>query len=260
MGSVAFQGLILFAKALPIALLVVAARFVFHKVFGFGEIMSFSDSAAVLTGAALIIGFMLAGVIADYKEAEKLPANIGGALVLLDQLAVSGCGLQGQDTGWVRARLAGVANRIEDWFLGRAPDDALDAVQAEVFSVIVDVEKGGCSAPYIVQMLTRANELAGTMQRVMVIRNSSFIKAGYALMTILIGIVLVLLVIVDFPSEFAQWLVCGALAMVYVDLLLLVRDLDNPFGYADHGGRGSGADVDPAPLVNAVRALNSPTS
>ena len=257
--SIAFQGLILFLKALPVALLVVAARYLFHNVFGFSEIMSFSDAAAVLTGAALIIGFMLAGVIADYKEAEKMPASIGGALLMLDQLAASGLALQGKDSGWVRARLAAVAIRIDDWFFGRVPDDSLGAVQNEVFSVIVDVEKEGCSAPYVTQLLNRANELAGALQRVMVIRNSSFIRAGYALMTILVTIVLVLLVIVDFPSEFAQWLVCGALALVYTDLLLLVRDLDNPFGYAAHGGRGSGADVDPSALTSAVRMLNSST-
>jgi len=255
--SVVYQGLILFVKALPVALLVVAARYVFHKVFGFSDIMSFSDAAAVLTGAALIIGFMLAGVIADFKEAEKIPANMGGALLMLDQLAASGLALQDKDSGWARARLAAVANRIDDWFFGRVPDDSLNAIQNEVFCLIVDVEKQGCSAPYVTQLLNRANELVGSLQRVMVIRNSSFIKAGYALMTILVSVVLVLLVIVDFPSEFAQWLVCGALALVYTDLLLLVRDLDNPFGYRAHGGRGSGADVDPAAFTNAVRILNS---
>ena len=92
----------------------------------------------------------------------------------------------------------------------------------------------------------------------MSIRNTQFIKAGYALMTILVAVVLILLIIADFPSDVAQWVVCGALSLVYTYLLLLVRDLDNPFGYGDNKGRGSGADVDLSPFTSALDLLKRP--
>jgi hypothetical protein len=137
-------------------------------------------------------------------------------------------------------------------------DEEVVETQGDLFEIIVEVEKVGCTAPYITQMLQRATEAAGAVQRAMSIRNTQFIKAGYALMTILVAVVLILLVIADFPSEVAQWTVCGALSLVYTYLLLLVRDLDNPFGYGDNNGRGSGADVDLSPFTSALDLLKRP--
>jgi len=256
--TVLTEGLTLLVKALPVAILVMVLRFVLHDVLDINGIMGFGDAAAVLTGTALIIGLMLAGVISDYKEAEKLPGVIGGSMLIFDRLAKSGLGSQGNDSGWVRPRLATIGTGIDDWFHGRITDEQVVEQQGELFEIIVEIEKAGCTAPYITQMLQRATEAAGAVQRAMSIRNTQFIKAGYALMTILVAVVLILLVIADFPSEVAQWTVCGALSLVYTYLLLLVRDLDNPFGYGDNNGRGSGADVDLSPFTSALDLLKRP--
>lgn len=256
--TVLTEGLTLLVKALPVAILVMVLRFLLHDVLGVNDIMGFGDAAAVLTGTALIIGLMLAGVISDYKEAEKLPGVIGSSLLLLDRLAESGLGGQGKDSGWVRPRLATIATQIDEWFHGRITDEQVVDQQGELFQVIVEVEKAGCSTAYITQMLARATDASGAVQRAMSIRNTQFIKAGYALMTILVAVVLILLIVADFPSEVAQWTVCGALSLVYTYLLLLVRDLDNPFGYADNNGRGSGADVDLSPFTSALALLKRP--
>lgn len=256
--TVLSEGLKLLAKALPVAILVMVLRFVLHDVLGINGIMSFGDIAAVLTGTALIIGLMLAGVIADYKEAEKLPGVIGGSLLILDRLAKSALGSQGNDSDWVRPRLASIGTEIDDWFHGRISDDQIVEAQGELFEIIVEVEKAGCTAVYLAQMLARATDVAGAIQRASSIRKTQFIKAGYALMTILVVVVLILLVVSDFPSEIAQWTVCGALSLVYMYLLLLVRDLDNPFGYGGNSGRGSGADVDLSPFTSALDLLKRP--
>jgi hypothetical protein len=252
------EGLTLLLKALPVAILVMVLRYLLHDVLGIEGIMSFGDAGAVLTGTALIIGLMLAGVIADYKEAEKIPGVIGSSLLIFERLAEAGLSSQEKDSGWVRPRLAAIGTEIDNWFYGRITDGQVVEQQGELFKTIVEVEKAGCSTTYIVQMLVRATEAAGAIQRAMSIRNTQFIKAGYALMTILVAVVLILLVIADFPSDVAQWVVCGALSLVYTYLLLLVRDLDNPFGYGDNKGRGSGADVDLSPFTSALDLLKRP--
>lgn len=256
--TVLTEGLKLLVRSLPVAILVLVLRFILHDVLGINGIMGFGDAAAVVTGTALIIGLMLAGVIADYKEAEKLPGVIGTSLIIFDRVATSALGSQGNDSDWVRSRLASIGTEIDAWFHRRISDDQVVEQQGELFEVIVEVEKVGCTAVYSAQLLARATEVAGAIQRAMSIRNTHFIKAGYALMTILVAVVLILLVIADFPSEVAQWTVCGALSLVYTYLLLLVRDLDNPFGYGDNNGRGSGADVDLSPFTSALDLLKRP--
>jgi len=244
-------------KALPVAIIVLILRWILHYGFDVNGLMSFSDATSVLTGATVIVGLMLAGVVADYKESEKLPSAIGGSLLAINSLANAALATKGVDTAFIRPRVAQVADTINDWFYGRVGDDQIQVAQAMVSELIIDVEKEGGGAHYLARLLATASELGAALQRVMVIRNTMFIQAGYALMKILVGIVLVLFVLVDFPSESAQWLVIGALSLAYTYLLLLVRDLDNPFGYGEHDGRGSGADVDLAPFTRAYRELNA---
>ena len=70
----------LILRALPVAILVLVLRYVVHNALDIQGIVSFSDAGAVITGATIIVGLMLAGVIADYKESEKLPSVVAGAL------------------------------------------------------------------------------------------------------------------------------------------------------------------------------------
>lgn len=251
------QGLLLAVKALPVAITVLPLRWILHYGFGVNGLMSFSVAAAVLTGATVIVGLMLAGVMSDYKESEKLPLVIGGSLLAINSLAHGALATKAVDTAFIRPRLAQVAETINEWLYDRVGDDQIPIAQGVVSELIIDVEKAGSSTHYLTRLLIHSSELGVALQRVMVIRNTMFIKAGYALMTILVGIVLILFVLVDFPSEFAQWLVIGALSLAYAYLLLLVRDLDNPFGYGEHGGRGSGADVDITPFTKAYQQLTA---
>ena len=251
------QGLLLVIKALPVAIIVLLLRWILHYGFDVNGLMSFSDAGAVLTGATVIVGLMLAGVMADYKESEKLPSAIGGSLLAINSLACGALATKGVDAAFIRPRLAQVAEIINEWLYGRVGDDQIPVAQGKISELIIDVEKAGAGTHYLTRLLISASDLGAALQRVMVIRNTLFIKAGYALMKILVGIVLILFILVDFPSEFAQWLVIGALSLAYTYLLLLVHDLDNPFGYGDNNGRGSGADVDITPFTRAYQDLTS---
>ena len=52
-----------------------------------------------------------------------------------------------------------------------------------------------------------------------------------------------------------SWIAPSVLSLAYGYLLLLVRDLDNPFGHGENNGQGSGADVDIRPVLLAVQQL-----
>jgi len=63
------------------------------------------------------------------------------------------------------------------------------------------------------------------------------------------------LAVVTFPSPIMSWIAPSVLSLAYGYLLLLVRDLDNPFGHGENNGQGSGADVDIRPILLAVQQL-----
>jgi len=247
----------LLVKALPVVVAVLAGRWVLFEMADVGEIVSFGEAGAVITGVTLIMGFMLAGVLADYKESERLPGVIASALNGFHSVAVGGLSTKDLDTSWARARILASVDAICDWFTTGSRDEVMWSAQADLSVVIVEAEKKGMGTHYVGRLLTLNGELSNTLSRIAVIRNTSFIQAGYVLMSFLVAVMMVLLAVVDFPSTVMSWIAPAVLSLVYTYLLLLVKDLDNPFGHAENGGQGSGADVDLAALLSVQRALHA---
>lgn len=245
----------LLLTTIPVVVAVLGLRYLVHNVAGINEIVSFSDAGAVLTGASIIVGLMLGGVMADYKESEKLPAMLAGGLSGFEGLAIRGLQVKDLDTSWVRPRITKIGTAINDWLYGRISDDEMFEKTGDSSQLIVDLEKAGVPTHYLARLFIANGDMGGALSRISVIRNTSFIKTGYALMELLIAIVLGLLVIVDYPKPTVQWVVSGVLAAAYSYLVLLVKDLDNPFDYGANNEQGSAADVDLSPWKKVFNGL-----
>ena len=243
--------------ALPAVLAVMVLRYVLQEVFDIGEVATFGEVGSVITGVTLILGFMLGGVLSDYKESEKLPASVAAALAGFRSTAHSGLLAKDLDVSIINARISKVANAIAGWFVGTNSEDEMWAAMSDFPALIVDLEKAGMASHYVGRLMVLNGELNATLNRVAVVRNTSFVQSGYVLMTILVLVLQGSLAIVTFPSSIMSWIAPSVLSLAYAYLWLLVRDLDNPFGHSENDGKGSGADVDITPLLTVVRALNS---
>lgn len=69
----------LMLTCLPITLAVVLLKIGVVKGLGYVGLVDFSDIGLVITGGIFLIGFMLAGTMADYKESEKIPAHMANS-------------------------------------------------------------------------------------------------------------------------------------------------------------------------------------
>ncbi|MEI6298605.1 MAG: hypothetical protein WCP50_03320 [Actinomycetota bacterium] len=243
--------------ALPAVAAVLVLRYVLREVFDIGEVATFSEVGSVITGVTLILGFMLGGVLSDYKESEKLPASVAVALAGFHSTAYSGLLAKDLDVSLIDVRIQKAANAITGWFVGNNSEEEMWNSLTDLPALIVDLEKAGMATHYVGRLLLLNGELQATLNRVSVVRNTSFVQSGYVLMSILVLVLQGSLAIVSFPSSIMSWIAPSVLSLAYAYLWLLVRDLDNPFGHSENDGKGSGADVDITPLLSAVRALNS---
>ena len=243
--------------ALPAVIAVLVLRYFLQEVFEVGEVATFGEIGSVITGVTLILGFMLGGVLTDYKESEKLPASVAVALSGFRSTAHSGLLAKDLDVSMINARISKVANAIAGWFVGTNSEEEMWNSLSDFPALIVDLEKAGMASHYVGRLMVLNGEINATLNRVAVVRNTSFVQSGYVLMSILVLVLQGSLAIVSFPSSIMSWIAPSVLSLAYAYLWLLVRDLDNPFGHGENDGKGSGADVDITPLLNAVRALNS---
>lgn len=241
--------------SLPVVVAVLAARFLLHETWEIGEVASFGEIGSVITGVSLILGFMLAGVLTDYKKSERLPALVAGALLGVANTLTSALEVKDLESGEARHRVASFSETVVDWLHGRVDDAVMWAAHADISRAVTDAERRGIGTHYVGRLLAVNGELTATLNRIAVIRNTSFIQSGYVLMTFLVAVLQLSLVVVSFPSTVMSWLAPAVLSLAYAYLLLLVRDLDNPFGHGENGGAGSGADVDLSPVTNVAHVL-----
>ena len=260
-GSSKYQNIVnrfrLVLAALPAVAAVLILRYVLQEIFDIGEVATFGEIGSVITGVTLILGFMLGGVLTDYKESEKLPATVAVALSGFRTTARSGLLVKDLDASMIDSRIANVANVIAGWFTGSHTEEQMWVALSDFPVLIVDLEKAGIASHYVGRLMVLNGELNVTLNRIAVVRNTSFVQSGYVLMTLLVLVLQGSLAIVSFPSSIMSWIAPSVLSLAYAYLWLLVRDLDNPFGHSENDGKGSGADVDISPILLAARALNS---
>jgi len=93
------------------------------------------------------------------------------------------------------------------------------------------------------------------MTRLDVIRHTTFIQTGYALLEVFVCVALGLLVFAHFKTTTAEYVVIASISLVYIYMIRLIRDLDNPFDYNPDGSVSGAADVSYFPLTEVKKRL-----
>jgi hypothetical protein len=236
----------LMLTTLPFAIVILLLTYTRTQLFAIPPLFEFSDTSPIITVTALVIGFMLSGVMADHKEGEKLPAEIACALQ-----AIEDC-IQADATHLTDTDLTNLKNyhqilcqSILNWFFNREnAENSYTALRAIV-------KAQGTPPSFKINVLKNIDALRRSITRVDVIRRTEFIKTGYALLEVFVTLTLALLVFANFKNSIAQYCIIGSISLVYVYMIRLIRDLDDPFDYAPNGNAGA-SEVDCYPIIEAI--------
>ena len=216
------------------------------------------DANPLLSGlvAAMVflLGFLLAGTAADYKEAERLPGEIAASLdTIADECLVVHAEKGIPAAADTVAALRSLARAIPDWLQHRKEfDDVLAEVRGlnAPFLVFTPITLPG----FVTRLKSEQAFLRKTLIRIDAIRTTSFVAAGYAIAELTGTLLLVGLLLSDIGELGESLFFTGVIALLMTYLFLLVRDLDDPFGYAK--GEEGVADVSLKPLEDVARRLD----
>lgn len=214
--------------------------------------------SGLVAAMVFLLGFLLAGTAADYKEAERLPGEIASSL---DTMADE-CLLVHADKGEPRAlaaveQLEALARTIRDWLYHQRPfADVLGQVRAlnGPFLVMTPLAQPG----FVTRLKSEQAALRKTLIRIDAIRTTSFVAAGYVIAELTGTLLLLGLLMSDIGPAAESLFFTGVISLLMTYLFLLVRDLDNPFGYAK--GQEGVADVSLKPLEDVAERLGQLTA
>jgi hypothetical protein len=233
---------------LPIVILIVIARLVMEKAFGLTGWVDFSDVSAVLTAGAFLIGFMLAGTLADFKESEKLPSELATTLETIEDLITMSEVKKGFDAKAARKALFAVTDATVGWFARRRPANdvyaAIDAMNPQFQAM--DAAGATAHANRSVVFMNTVRRIVG---RIDVVSRTGFLASGYAILEIIVAVIIVLLLASKFKTLVAEYTLITFISLVYIYMLRLIRDVDDPFEYSSDLVRRGAAEVDLFPIT-----------
>src|SRR5262245_5961059 len=127
----------LMLTTLPWVALIAGVAVVRDYVLHLKGVIEFGSVAPVLAAVALIAGFMLAGVLSDYKESEKIPGDISTTLETIGDNVETVLALnKDADLSDFRPRFSALVGIIEDWFMHRVSTEKCYGALTEFREVI----------------------------------------------------------------------------------------------------------------------------
>ena len=220
----------LFLKVLPLTALFALAKVGVHTL-GF-EPWEFDSLTGSLFGAStFVLAFVLSGTLAAYNASEDMVVQFINAAESIDDINNYVARLQpGLETARLTSCLVDLLGQLTQWLANQVGLEMIEARLADLNQILADLRLNSGdsvvdrSLPELARMRILVNRMATN-------RDSDFLGPAYAMLEIfLVGAVVALLLIG--AERFSENMVVSCFLFTsFTYLLLLIRDLDNPFQY-----------------------------
>lgn len=241
-------------KIMPVMIMVALLKFLAHKLRF--EIMDLNALfTSLVAGTIFLIGFLISGVLSDYKESEKLPSDLAASLKSLfdDTYTI----YQGKNSASARRFLdfqKTLTISLTDWFYKKERTKSMMAKIAMMNDFFIDFDKEGIAPPYIVKMKNEQNNIRKILMRIDTIRDTDFISSAYAIVEAMGFLVAFGLIIMRLEPFYSSMFFTLLVTFLISYMIFLIRDLDNPFDYAANGETGT--EISLKPLYDHETAID----
>jgi hypothetical protein len=220
---------------LPLVVVAGAAKLGVHAL-GWDTVELNPLYSALFTATVFLLGFLLAGTLVDYKESERLPGDISSQV----QTIVDECLILHQAKGEPAVErclneLQNLARDLNDWLRGKHRQErvlrSIDMLSNHFF----DLEEAGMQATYLNRLKLIQADIRRMVIRIQIIRETSFVMAGYAIAQLVSVVLITGLLFVDVkPFATSIFFVCMISFFLWY-MIFLIKDLDDPFDYSGSG-------------------------
>jgi hypothetical protein len=247
----------LMLTSLPLVLIVLAAKLSLTEYAGFAGILEISEIGLILTGGIFLIGFMLAGTMADYKESEKIPAELASGLESLEEtLLLAANSKNSLNAKTLKSNLFVISGNIHNWMMKKISYEQLSQAFTDFNKTIYSLDQAGVAPPIVTKTLNELQAVRKSVSRINVISRTGFLSTGYALLELLILLIIILMMITKFKTLEAEIIIVFFITLIYTYMYRLIKDIDDPFEYAEGKERGA-AEVPLTPLTEYITKAKS---
>ena len=184
---------------------------------------------SVLAGGVFVLGLIVAGTLADYKEAERVPAEITAALTNIhDDAAAFKEAFPDLDL----ERLEDTLFRIVAAFHHDLGDDrsteTLEAVD-DLNASFLEFDRIGVPATYTSRLRGEQGALRRSVLRVYHVQRTEFLPSAYLLIQSIVVIIITVLAFMEIEPTYEAVIILAFISFFFISLLRLLHIMDRPF-------------------------------
>jgi hypothetical protein len=215
-------------QALAALVVLGAAKAATHS-FGLEPLELNSLFTSVIGGAVFVFGLILAGTLADYKESERIPAEMAAVVA---SIAEDGryCAEQfpAFDEPALRSRLRALlaAFRAD---LGQPGARSALAALAQLTPSFIEMERVGLPANHVVRLKGEQATIRRTLLRVYYIQKIDFLPSAHNFVRSLVALIIGLLLFTSIEPPALGIALVGFIGYLFTYILRLLKTLDTPF-------------------------------
>ena len=237
----------LMVTTFPLTLIVVVVKVLLETTFQFPGLVDFAEISLVITGGIFLMGFMLAGTLSDYKESERIPAEMACTMESMEDTFRLAWTFKPQfDLKACLIQLHDLTETILKYFHHQETEETVYRKLDAITEIAVFVERTGMGSTTSWVKREQAN-LRQLFARMSVIKRTHFISTGYAFLEVLTVVILGLLLISRFDNLIISIILVSFISQIFVYMVSLIKDIDHPFEYPV-SGKVRAADIDLFPL------------
>jgi hypothetical protein len=243
----------IFYRVLPYLALLVLAKLVLHW-FNLEQISINALFSGLIGANVFLMGFLLSGVLADYKESERIPGEMSAILLTLaDEFQSIHRRTCSPDAMAALQHVRDLGLAIHRWLYKQERSSVVMGRITRLNDYFLAVE-GLTQANFIARLKQEQSALRKTIIRIHTIRETDFISSGYFIASSTTVLLLLGLAFARIEPFYESLFFMVVVSYLLLFLMFLIRDLDNPFGYYEGG---SSEDVSLKPLEDALADLQA---
>lgn len=217
-------------KIIPLIVAVVAIKYAVHHM-GYEFLTLNALFTAIISANIFLIGFLISGTLADYKESEKIPGDLAASMeAMADEGLIIYANNNSVEAKNYLRKLSAFNELLVNWFYKKEKIATLKNHLRSFNDDFLALE-GQTQANFIVRLKQEQHAIRKMIHRVHTIRETSFLGAGYAIAEIITFILIVGLIFIKMTPFYEGMFFIAFVSFILVYMIYFIKDLDNPFGY-----------------------------
>lgn len=188
---------------------------------------------SAIGGAIFIIGFLLSSILADYKEAERLPSEIRVALEAIhDDVTEHAVSQERYDLTRLRTLLLDIVRSMRKGLSVERDHEDLRSTLRHVdklSGIFGDLERGGMQPNFVTRLRGAQDALRRSLFRIYHIQSTQFVPSIHILVYSLVASVIFLLLFLKTEGSPESALMFGFVSYMFIYALHLISMLEKPF-------------------------------